>query len=105
MKILATLPAKGRDLRLDLFRGVANWATFLLGGRILDFMPVNLDGLRPCIRLLVVFPPILWLVLRRPNMTLAPSALLYLMARHFGLNVPAYPVGVWYFNPFAWQFL
>ena len=25
MKILATLPAKGRDLRLDLFRGVANW--------------------------------------------------------------------------------
>jgi hypothetical protein len=29
MKILATLPAKGRDLRLDLFRGVANWRIFL----------------------------------------------------------------------------
>src|SRR5882762_4977726 len=29
MKILATLPAKGRDLRLDLFRGVANWGIFL----------------------------------------------------------------------------
>ena len=26
---LATLPAKGRDLRLDLFRGVANWGIFL----------------------------------------------------------------------------
>ena len=38
-------------------------------------------------------------------MTLAASALLYLMARHFGWNVPAYPTGVWYFNPFAWQFL
>src|SRR3981081_729261 len=29
MKILATLPTKGRDLRLDLFRGVANWGIFL----------------------------------------------------------------------------
>src|SRR4051812_8795628 len=29
MRILATLPTKGRDLRLDLFRGVANWGIFL----------------------------------------------------------------------------
>src|SRR3982074_403306 len=29
MKINATLPEKGRDLRLDLFRGVANWAIYL----------------------------------------------------------------------------
>jgi len=35
MKILATLPAKGRDLRLDLFRGVANWGIFL------DHIPNN----------------------------------------------------------------
>ena len=28
-----------------------------------------------------------------------------MMARHFGWNVSAYPSGVWYFNPFAWQFL
>jgi hypothetical protein len=38
-------------------------------------------------------------------MTLVASALLYLMAGHFGWNVPAYPTGVRYFNPFAWQFL
>src|SRR5258708_14649223 len=44
-------------------------------------------------------------MLRRPNMTLVASGLLYLMARHFGWNVPAYPAGVWYFNPFAWQLL
>src|SRR5258708_3520206 len=44
-------------------------------------------------------------MLRRPNMTLAASGVLYLMARHFGWNVSAYPTGVWYFNPFAWQFL
>ena len=35
MKIHATLPAKGRDLRLDLFRGIANWAIFL------DHIPDN----------------------------------------------------------------
>src|ERR1700760_756028 len=35
MDIHATLPAKGRDLRLDLFRGIANWAIFL------DHIPDN----------------------------------------------------------------
>ena len=29
MKIEAILPPKGRDRRLDLFRGIANWAIFL----------------------------------------------------------------------------
>src|SRR3954466_8828729 len=35
MQIHAVLPPKGRDLRLDLFRGVANWAIFL------DHIPDN----------------------------------------------------------------
>ena len=191
MKILATLPVKGRDLRLDLFRGVANWgifldhiphnvvnwvttrnygfsdaadlfifisgytvafvfarimlergfvvgasrllkrvwqiyvahvflfviylaeigylgqrygnssfadefnirgfladpAQFLFEGLILRFKPVNMDVLPLYIVLMGVFPPILWLMLRRPNMTLTASGLLYLMARHFSWNV------------------
>src|SRR6266849_11028014 len=29
MRVCATLPPRGRDLRLDLFRGLANWAIFL----------------------------------------------------------------------------
>jgi hypothetical protein len=29
MRVCATLPLAGRDLRLDLFRGLANWAIFL----------------------------------------------------------------------------
>ncbi len=29
MEIHATLPPKGRDLRLDVFRGIANWAIYL----------------------------------------------------------------------------
>src|SRR5215203_6247506 len=36
MKIEAELPEKGRDLRLDLFRGVANWAIYL------DHIPDNI---------------------------------------------------------------
>src|SRR3978361_1286337 len=35
MKINAVLPPKGRDLRFDLFRGVANWAIYL------DHIPDN----------------------------------------------------------------
>src|SRR5579871_5653254 len=35
MTINAVLPEKGRDLRLDLFRGIANWAIFL------DHIPDN----------------------------------------------------------------
>jgi len=29
MRVCATLSPRGRDLRLDLFRGLANWAIFL----------------------------------------------------------------------------
>ncbi len=210
MKVTATLPIKGRDLRLDLFRGLANWgifldhipnnvtnwittrnygfsdaadlfifvsgytvafvfarmmlergfiiggtrlvrrvwqiyvahvflfviylaeigylaqkygkssnftddfnirgfldapAQFLFEGLILKFKPVNMDVLPVYIVLMGVFPPVLWLMLRRPHLTLAASSLLYLAARHFGWNLPAYPAGVWYFNPFAWQLL
>ena len=84
---------------------LGNPAQFLFEGLILRFKPVNMDVLPLYIVLMGVFPPILWLMLRRPNMTLAASGLLYLMARHFGWNLSAYPTGVWYFNPFAWQFL
>jgi hypothetical protein len=53
--------------------------------------------------LMLVFPPILWAIIRRPNLVAIASILLYLMARYFDWNVPSYPSGVWYFNPFCWQ--
>ena len=31
--------------------------------------------------------------------------LLYILTWHFEWNIPAYPNGYWWFNPFAWQFL
>lgn len=210
MKINATLPEKGRDLRLDLFRGIANWAIFLdhipdnvvnwittrnygfsdaadlfvfisgytasfvyarmmlergfvvgatrltkrvwqlyvahiilfviyivsIGyvafrysdpdlinefnvaglagdnaietlrqGLLLKFKPVNLDVLPLYIVLMGLFPPVLWMMLRRPNLTMLASIALWLAARHFEWNLPAYPGGTWYFNPYCWQVL
>lgn len=55
--------------------------------------------------LLGILPALLIAYLRKLNLTLAASFLLYLAARHFGWNLPAYPGGSWYFNPFCWQFL
>ncbi len=209
MKINATLPEKGRDLRLDLFRGVANWAIyldhipdnvvnwittrnygfsdaadlfvfisgytasfvyarmmldrgFIVGatrltkrvwqlyvahiilfviyiasisylalrfgdselvnefnvvglvdnatetlrqGLFLKFKPVNLDVLPLYIVLMGLFPPVLWMMLRQPNWTMIASIVLWLVSRQTGWNLPAYPGGTWYFNPFCWQVL
>ncbi|HET9586797.1 MAG TPA: OpgC domain-containing protein [Bradyrhizobium sp.] len=209
MKINAILPEKGRDLRLDLFRGVANWAIyldhipdnvvnwittrnygfsdaadlfvfisgytasfvyarmmlergFIVGatrltkrvwqlyvahiilfviyiasisylalrfgdsqlvndfnvaglidnatetlrqGLFLKFKPVNLDVLPLYIVLMGLFPPVLWLMLRQPNWTMVAAIVLWLVSRQTGWNLPAYPTGTWYFNPFAWQVL
>ena len=209
MKINATLPEKGRDLRLDLFRGVANWAIYLdhipdnvvnwittrnygfsdaadlfvfisgytasfvyarmmlergfvdgatrltkrvwqlyvahiilfviyiaaisylalrfgdsslinefnvaglvdnatetlRQGLFLKFKPVNLDVLPLYIVLMGLFPPVLWFMLRQPNLTMAASIVLWLVSRQMGWNLPAYPAGTWYFNPYCWQVL
>lgn len=209
LNISATLPEKGRDLRLDLFRGVANWAIFLdhipdnivnwittrnygfsdaadlfvfisgytasfvyarmmlergfiVGatrltkrvwqlyvahiilfviyiasisylalrfgdseminefnvaglvdnatetlrqGLFLRFKPLNLDVLPLYIVLMGLFPPVLWFMLRKPDLTMAVSIVLWLTARHFGWNLNAYPAGQWYFNPYCWQVL
>jgi hypothetical protein len=72
---------------------------------LLKFKPVNMDVLPLYIVLLLLFPPILWLVRRWPTWTLAGSTVFYIAATWFNWNLPAYPKGVWFFNPFAWQLL
>jgi hypothetical protein len=72
---------------------------------LLKFKPVNMDVLPLYIVLMIMFPPILWLLLRRPTVALAVSAGVYVGALWFGANLPAYPEGTWQFNPFAWQLL
>jgi hypothetical protein len=72
---------------------------------LLKFKPVNMDVLPLYIALLLFFPPMLWLLLWQPALALAGSALVYVLAWNFDWNLPAYPNGVWFFNPFAWQLL
>jgi hypothetical protein len=72
---------------------------------LLKFKPVNMDVLPLYIVLLLLFPPVLYLLLWRPNLALAGSALLYALVWKLDFNLPAYPNGVWFFNPFAWQLL
>jgi hypothetical protein len=72
---------------------------------LLKFKPVNMDILPLYIILLLLFPPILWLLLRAPALALGGSLAFYLLAWQLGWNLPAYPDGSWYFNPFAWQLL
>ncbi|MBR0783176.1 OpgC domain-containing protein [Bradyrhizobium iriomotense] len=74
-------------------------------GLVLKFKPLNLDVLPLYIVLMAAFPAVLWFVLRWRNAVMVGSLGLYLAARHYGWNLPAYPSGVWYFNPFAWQLL
>jgi hypothetical protein len=71
----------------------------------LRYKPVNLDVLPLYILLLGAFAPALWLMVRKPNRTLASSLVLYVAARKFGWNLLASPSGLWYFNPFPWQLL
>ena len=53
----------------------------------------------------VLFAPLLWLLLRVPNVTLGASLLLYALVYVFGWTIPAWPNHVWFFNPPAWQLL
>jgi hypothetical protein len=72
---------------------------------LLKFKPVNMDVLPLYIILLLLFPPILWLLLRWSTLALGASLALYVLAWQFDWNLPAFPDGSWYFNPFAWQLL
>ena len=72
----------------------------------LRYKPVDLDVLPLYISLVASAPLILWCLVRRPNLTLLGSAILYVLARIFDWNLASYPPGTtWYFNPFAWQLM
>jgi hypothetical protein len=72
---------------------------------LLKFRPVNMDVLPLYIVLMLFLPPILWLMQRRADLTLALSVALYVLTWEYDLYLPAYPNGFWAFNPYAWQLL
>src|SRR5690349_10684926 len=72
---------------------------------LLRFRPVNMDVLPLYIILMLFLPLILWLMKWKTDVTLVLSAALYVATWYFDLSLSAYPNGVWFFNPFAWQLL
>jgi hypothetical protein len=72
---------------------------------ILQYRPVNTDVLPIFVLLHLLFAPLLWLLLRLPNVTLGASLALYALVHVFGWTVPAGPNSHWAFNPLAWQLL
>src|SRR6202166_635762 len=72
----------------------------------LQFQPSLLNILPLYIALLLGLPLLIIFIRRHVLLGLIPSAVLYVAANLFGWNMPAFPEGrVWYFDPFALQFL
>ncbi len=72
----------------------------------LRFLPANVDVLPLYIVLMLFFPFVVWMLLRAPAAALGFSFVLYVFAYTQSWNLPAYPdEKVWYFSPYAWQFL
>jgi hypothetical protein len=74
-------------------------------GLLLQSKALNLDVLQLYVTLMACFPLVLWAMLRKPGLAMAGSVALYLAARQFEWNLPSFPDGSWYFNPFCWQLL
>ena len=74
-------------------------------GLLLQTKALNLDVLQLLILLTTCFPVVLWMLLRKPGLTMAGSFAIYLAARQFGWNLASFPDGSWYFNPLCWQLL
>jgi hypothetical protein len=74
-------------------------------GLKLQSRTLNLDILQLYIALMAAFPAVLWLMLRKPDVALIGSLTLYVVARWNEWNLPSFPEGSWYFNPFCWQLL
>ncbi|HTO60245.1 MAG TPA: OpgC domain-containing protein, partial [Bradyrhizobium sp.] len=72
---------------------------------ILQYRPVNTDVLPNFIVYHLLFAPLLWLLLKSPNLMLGASLCLYLTVQIYGWNLPQWPINDWYFNPFSWQVL
>jgi hypothetical protein len=74
-------------------------------GLLLQSRALNLDLLQLYVALMASFPLALWLLLRKPNLAMASSIVLYVAARQFEWTLPTFPDGSWYYNPFCWQLL
>jgi hypothetical protein len=71
----------------------------------LQFQPELLGILPLYIVLLLGYAVLLPIIPRFPRSVLAASLTLYILTPLLGLNLPTYPGGRWFHDPFAWQLL
>jgi hypothetical protein len=71
----------------------------------LQFQPEFMGILPLYIVLLLAYAALLPIIPRFPRSVLAVSVALYLLTPLTGINLPTYPDGRWFHNPFAWQLL
>jgi hypothetical protein len=76
----------------------------LLEALTLHFQPAYLNVLPLYVAVLLMFALVMPL-LRWPPVLAALSLTVYAVARIFGLNLPSWTGGGWFFNPFTWQLL
>lgn len=92
------------ELRVGDFLSVPHIA--IIKALLLQFQPTFLDILPLYIVLLASFPVVLFLLRMGSLVALLPALALYAATQVFDLQLHAYPdEQVWFFNPFAWQFL
>jgi len=72
---------------------------------VLQFQPEFMNILPLYIVLLLGFAAVLPLLRAQPVLVMAASTALYIAAATLHFNFRKFPDGVWYFNPFAWQFI
>jgi len=90
------------EIHLDVMGGAPYRA--LLEALTLHFQPAYLNVL-PLYVVILLFFALVMPLLRWPPALAALSFGLYAVARIFGLNLPSWTGGGWFFNPFTWQLL
>ena len=91
------------EMSVDKFLEAPHLA--VINALLLSFQPAFMDILPLYIVLMLTLALFLPFVARAPWAAIGLSFLLYLVAQRRGLNLPTYPEGHWFFNPFAWQFM
>ena len=91
------------EMSVDKFLAAPHLA--VINALLLTFQPAFMDILPLYIVLMLLLALLLPMIARAPWAAVGLSFLLYLVAQRRGLNLPTYPDGHWFFNPFAWQFL
>ncbi len=64
----------------------------------IQYTPVNTDVLPTFVLLHLVFPALLWLLIRMPPIALGASVLLYALVQAYSWNLASWPGGEWFFQ-------